>query len=92
MDIEFDPVKRAITLAERGLDLAEVWRVFAGPVLTFDDHRFDYGEDRKITIGYLYDRMVLFAWTKRGEKIRVISLRKTNDRERRIYGKRLAGS
>ena len=92
MKIEFDPEKRMKTLVERGLDMADAGRVFEGPVLTFDDIRFDYGEERKITIGYLNGRMILFAWTPRGDKIRVISMRKINEREQRLYGGRLARS
>lgn len=92
MEIEFDPEKRLRTLLERGLDMADVWRVYEGPVLTFDDLRFEYGEERKITIGYLRGRMVSFAWTPRGRKIRVISLRKMNEREQKLFGKQLARS
>ena len=59
-------------------------------MLTFDDLRFAYGEERKVTVGYLSGRMIIFAWTPRGEKIRVISMRKANEREQKLYGGRLA--
>jgi len=91
MEIEFDLVKRLWTLEQRGLDLADAWRVYEAPHLTFDDLRFAYGEDRKVTVGYLFGRMIIFAWTPRGEKIRVISMRKANEREQKLYGSRLAG-
>jgi len=44
MDIEFDPHKRAITLASRGLDFAEVAQLFAGRTATIPDDREAYGE------------------------------------------------
>jgi uncharacterized protein len=89
MEIEFDPAKRDIVLEARGLDLANVPKIFAGPNLTFQDIRMDYGEIRWITIGLLKGRMVVLVWTSRGEKCRVISLRKANDREVKAYSGRL---
>ena len=81
MKIEFDPGKRDKTLAERGLDFARADEVFAGRHFTAEDAREDYSEPRYITVGKLDDRMVVMVWTPRGEARRIISLRKTNDRE-----------
>ena len=81
MEIEFDPHKRMMTLAERGLDMARVEEIFEQDHITYPDDRADYGELRSITIGYLDGRMVVVVWTQRKEVIRVISLRKANDRE-----------
>lgn len=89
MRIEFDPDKRALTLANRGLDMADAGEVFAGPTLTVDDDRIDYGEDRFITVGRLRGRMVVIVWTRRGNARRIISVRKANDREQSLYGPRL---
>ncbi len=88
MNIEFDPAKRTATLAERQLDMAEAGEVFEGDTLTFPDIRFDYGEERFVTIGFLRGRMVVLAWTPRGEARRIISMRKANDREIAKYGPR----
>lgn len=38
--------KRQSTLQSRGLDFADAAAVFAGPTLTFEDDRVDYGEQR----------------------------------------------
>lgn len=92
MRISYDPAKRATTLDARGLDMARVSEVFAGCHLTFADMRFDYGEDRHLTIGHLDGRMVVFAWTVRDGSCRVISLRKANGRERKRYENRLGRS
>jgi uncharacterized DUF497 family protein len=81
MRIEFDEVKRQRTLAERGLDFARAAEVFAGINVTFDDQRADYGEPRFNTVGLLDGRMVVLAWTTRGEARRIISMRKANERE-----------
>lgn len=88
MKIEYDPEKRSATLEARGLDMAEVGEVFAGDTLTVEDDRRDYGEPRYITIGFLSGRMVVVAWTQRGDARCVISMRKANDREQGKYGPR----
>ena len=90
MRITFDPAKRDRTLAERGLDFARAAEVFAGPQFTREDGRFDYGEQRLITVGVLGERMVVMVWTPRGETRHVISMRKANDREQERYRRYLA--
>ncbi|GAB0119083.1 BrnT family toxin [Acidisoma sp. 7E03] len=61
MTVTFDPLKRDRTLAERGLDFAEAEQLLAGEVLTRRDDRFDYGESRFISAGYLRGRMVVMV-------------------------------
>ena len=89
MSITFDPAKRQATLDHRGLDMARAGEIFDGDVLTVADERADYGEPRFISIGPLDGRMVVLAWTPRGDGRRIISLRKANEREQTAYGPRL---
>ena len=88
MKITFDPAKRQAALSERGLNLADESIVFAGPTMTVEDTRKDYGETRFQTVGFLADRMVMVVWTPRNEARHVISMRKCNDREKAIYQER----
>lgn len=87
MEITFDPVKRDKTLRERKLDFLRAVEIFEGPNYRFVDDRFDYGEERIVTIGYLDERMMVVVWTPRGAARHVISMRKANDREKVRYGK-----
>jgi hypothetical protein len=64
------------------LDLPEV---FAGNTLTIEDLRYDYGENRYITIGLLKGRVVVIAHTESGDRIRIISARKATKNEERNY-------
>ena len=89
MLVTFDLAKRDATLAERGLDFADAVTVFAGVTLDWRDERVDYGEMRWITVGNLTGRMVVVAWTARGESRHVISMRKANDREQARFRDRL---
>ena len=88
MKITFDPVKRAVTLAERGLDFEDAAELFRGDTLDSPDDRRDYGELRMLTVGHLRGRMVIVIWTPRGNARHVISMRKANARENANYGKR----
>ncbi|MEJ0097254.1 MAG: BrnT family toxin [Bauldia sp.] len=88
MRITFDPAKREATLKDRGLDFRDAEMVFAGRVLTVADVRFDYTERRFQTVGHLSGRMVMVVWTPRDGARHVISMRKCNERERKIYGER----
>lgn len=89
MQIEFDSAKRDKTLAERGLDFAKAYEVFAGVHFTGQDDRQNYAEDRFITVGLLEGRLVVMVWTPRGEGRRIISMRKANDREKAYYAQYL---
>jgi uncharacterized protein len=89
--ITYDRDKRARTRFMRGLDFQDAVEVFAGPTLTLQDERQDYGEDRYQTYGLLDGRLVMVVWTARGEDRHVISMRKCNDREKARFQARLAG-
>jgi len=88
MKITFDQAKRDAAFAKRGLAFEDAEIVFEGDTLTVEDTRFDYGESRYQTIGFLEDRMVMVVWTPRGGDRHVISMRKCNDREQATYQKR----
>lgn len=85
MDLEWDEDKRLKTLAERGLDFADVVNFDFDSVVTFEDLRSDYGEARFNSFGYLDGALCTFCWTMRGKKVRIVSMRKANDREQKKY-------
>ena len=86
MLIEFDSVKRALTLQNRGLDFTRAVEVFAGKHLSKIDSRTDYAEPRTITAGWLDGRIIVMVWTPRGAARRIISMRKANEREINAIG------
>ena len=81
MRITCDPAKRQRTLEERGLDMRRAKEIFAGYHLTRVDDRFDYGEPRFTTVGWLDSRLVVFVWTPRGTARRIVSMRHCHERE-----------
>ena len=92
MTYEWDDAKNRSNLAKHGLDFADAQLVFSGPCATFVDNRFDYGEERFVTLGLLAGRLITVAHAPRGEATRIISMRKANRREQEIYQKRLGAA
>jgi uncharacterized protein len=90
--IEWDEAKNRSNFIKHGLDFEDAEKVFAGPCLTFRDDRFEYGEERLITLGLLAGRVVVIAHAPRDDDTRIISMRKANRREQKIYEKRLGSA
>lgn len=86
---EWDETKSQENLSKHGLSFDDAEIVFAGPCVTFEDNRFDYGEPRFITLGRLEGRVVVVAHTLRGVRMRIISMRKGNRREEKACQERL---
>jgi uncharacterized DUF497 family protein len=84
--ISFDPAKRASNLAKHGIDLAESEQVLDGACESRVDDRFDYGEERWISVGLLRGEVVVCVWVETGDdEARIISLRKATRNEQEGY-------
>ena len=89
MRYEWDEAKNRGNFVKHGLNFEDAEQVFSGPCVAFVDDRFDYGEERCITLGLLAGRLVVIAHAPRDEGMRIISMRKGNRREQEIYQERL---
>ncbi len=85
MEFTWSERKRAINLREHGLDFVDAARVFEGLTFTYEDDRFEYGEQRFITLGLLAGVPVSIAHTETKDEIRVISFRKATSSEAKRY-------
>ena len=85
MEIEFDPAKREVVLAARGLDMARCGEAFEKFHLTKRDERHSEHEQRFRSLALLDDTVVIIAWTPRGKLRRIVTMWKANDRERQSY-------
>ncbi|HEU5318357.1 MAG TPA: BrnT family toxin [Chloroflexota bacterium] len=84
MQFEWDEAKRQENIRKHGLDFIDAPQIFDGPLLVAEDDRENYGETRWRGLGLLGGRVVVVAYTERGEDvIRVISLRRARSHERR---------
>jgi uncharacterized DUF497 family protein len=87
---EWDEAKNASNFAKHGLRFEDAKWVLSSPAsITFEDDRFDYGELRLVTMGLLEGRLVVIAHTPRGRVTRIISMRKGNRREEKVFEERL---
>ena len=86
MRFEWDEAKRRANLEKHGLDFADSPEMFAGEMVIALDRRLDYGEARFIGFGPLKGRVMAIIFSRRmPDLIRIVSLRKANQRERRRY-------
>ncbi len=88
MQFEWNNNKNQINYEKHGLNFEDAELIFSSKTVTFKDNREDYGEERFITLGELGNRIVV-VHTQRNFITRIISMRKANEREKKIYFKRL---
>lgn len=85
-DCEWDAAKNAQNRRNHGIAFEEAVAIFDGPVLTEIDDRFDYGEVREVSFGFLGETVVLsVTHTDRANRKRIISARKATRSERRMF-------
>jgi len=75
-----DENQREANLEAHGLDFIDAERVFEGPTFTYEDDRFEYEEQRFVTLGFL-NGVVSIVHTETEDEIRIISFRKATTKE-----------
>jgi uncharacterized DUF497 family protein len=84
-NLEWDECKSLSNLEKHNLDFNAAHEIFNDFCLEQNDNRKPYGETRYILIGMYHGREAVMVYTQRGHKKRIISLRKANEREQKIY-------
>ena len=87
MKFEWDKKKNESNRQKHGISFDEAKTIFHGPMLTVEDKRKDYDENRKISIGELENGIaaLVVVHTDRKNVVRIISARKANKKERGLY-------
>lgn len=83
--ITFDEAKRETNIVKHGFDFIGCEAVFEGFTITREDARDAYGELRLQTLGLLQGTVVFVVHTVRGDSDHIISIRKAEKHEQRIY-------
>ncbi len=87
MNITFDPKKDAINQAKHGISLAMASNLDWNTAFVWTDERKEYGEYRQAALAVLNGRLHSVVFVDRIDCRRIISLRKCNEREAKIYAK-----
>ncbi len=82
MDITFDPGKSQSTLERRGFGFDIVEGFDWLTALYGVDGRRDYGEVREFAIGLVDDLAFVVVFTRRGDALHIISVRRASRKER----------
>lgn len=89
MQFEWDEAKSEACFRNRGFDFAYAVFAFADPDrMVRQDSRYSYGEDRYQLIGRIEGRLFVLVYTPRNDVMRIISARKANQREVKLYENR----
>lgn len=92
VEIKYDPRKNERNIRERGLSFDRAADFNFQTAIFWLDARRDYGEERRLALGYLGDRLHVLCFTDTDAGIRVISFRRANAREVRRYEQEQAGT
>lgn len=88
MRITFDPARNEKNIDERGLSFERAAELEWDTALVREDTRRDYGETRLRALALLQGRLHAIVVTPRADdELRVISFRKANRKEERLYEK-----
>ena len=87
MEIEFDPAKSERNPQARGFGFERASAFDFRTALIWIDRRNAYPETRYAALGLVDDRLHALVFTESKSGIRVISFRKANAREIRLYAR-----
>jgi uncharacterized DUF497 family protein len=85
--VTYDETKRQANLAKHGINLADCAGVFDAPMLTAEDARDAYGEQRLKSLCWLGGRVAVLVWTDRDAGPHLISCRQGDKHETQTYFK-----
>jgi uncharacterized DUF497 family protein len=92
MKFEFDPAKDQANRFKHGVRLAFGLRVLgADDHLIFPSFRTEDGEERYKAVGLIDGKLYTIVYVWRADTIRLISVRRSNARERRGYDRYSSG-
>jgi uncharacterized DUF497 family protein len=90
INYRWDPAKAEANVKKHGVEFADAVGVFDDPTaITIEDLDAE-GEQRFLSMGMdVLGRIIVVAYTYRGEDVRLISARKASKKEVRVYEKRI---
>ena len=87
--ITWDENKRQQNIHDHGIDFADCATIFDNPLITREDTREAYGEQRMQSLGLLDEFVVFMVWVERENGPHLISVRKAKKYEQKYYSENL---
>jgi uncharacterized DUF497 family protein len=88
-DFEWDPKKESLNVKKHHFDFTTAIQIWNGQIVEKIDDRRDYRETRVIATGETEGSILVVVYTWRGQTRRIISARKANSREKRLFEKEI---
>ena len=85
MIFEYDPEKSKVNLKKHGIDFEQAQKIWKGSYVEFSA-KSEF-ENRFAMIGFFGDKLYTCIYTLRGNKIRLISCRRSREKEIALYEK-----
>ena len=91
MRFDWDNNKNLINIRKHGIDFNDAIEIFNAPMIVIPDDSIDYNEDRYIGIGILRNIIAIIIFVEKDDDkvIRIISARKANKHESKIFKKKI---
>lgn len=83
---EWDETKYATNLRKHQIPFELIYQFDWSAAHFEPDTRFDYGEDRVVAFGRIEGRGYAIVHTRRGNRVRIISIRAAHEKEMKRYG------
>lgn len=87
MKFEWDYNKAKTNEQKHGVSFEIAEHIFSSDMVVKEDIRHDYKEQRYSAFSLYFGRCINVIYTMRGDNIRIISIRKANEREAKEYRK-----
>ena len=85
MEFEWDTAKAKSNLHKHGVGFRDASSIFDEPILSWPDTRRDYGEDRVVALGVAAGQVLKVIFTRRGQRVRIISAWRASSDEAATY-------
>jgi uncharacterized DUF497 family protein len=85
MTFEWDERKSAANMAKHAVSFLQAAEIFRGPRIETIDTRRDYGEVRVVALGLYEDVVFRVVFTRRDDRIRIISAWRAGRRDREKF-------
>ncbi len=89
-DFQWDSEKESLNIEKHRLDFETASQIWVSQIIEKVDDRRDYGENSIIATGEEDGCFLVVVYTWRGEARRIISARKANSREKRLFEDEIA--